>query len=239
MDPRLDELLVQRGFASTLKEAQALILRGWVYSEGKQIDKAGTRLDSESPLEIRGPSEGFVSRGGKKLESALTDLGITVEDLTCVDLGASTGGFTDCLLRHGARRVYAFDVGSGQLDWSLRNDDRVIVRENFNVRNISPSDMPEPVDFLVSDLSFISLTLILPRLALFRPVPSLVLIKPQFEATRSEVEKGGLITSDALREEIIQRVVEAAQDQGFDILGRSPSALKGRKGNREEFLYLR
>jgi 23S rRNA (cytidine1920-2'-O)/16S rRNA (cytidine1409-2'-O)-methyltransferase len=180
----------------------------------------------------------FVSRGGLKLEPALRHFQIDATDLTCIDLGASTGGFTDCLLQSGARRVYAFDVGRGQLDWRLRNNPKVEVREGFNVRFISPSDVDEAVQLIVADLSFISLRLIIPRLREFSDASFVLLVKPQFEAEAHEVEKGGLITDPALREEIVTRIRTFAEGEGFLWRGTFLSPVPGQKGNREYFLHL-
>lgn len=234
---RADRLLEQRGLAADLREAQALILAGRVYSLQVRVDKPGTLLATEAPLGVR-PAGRFVSRGGDKLQGALKALSLDVKGSICLDLGASTGGFTDCLLQAGASRVWAFDVGAGQLDWSLRNDRRVRVREGINVRHITPEMVDESVDLIVADLSFISLRLILPALKTFCPVRALVLVKPQFEAERDEVQAGGIVRDEALREEVVQRVRSFAAEQGFEIRGQVDSDVAGRKGNREVFLLL-
>lgn len=180
-----------------------------------------------------------MSRAGDKLEAALRDLGVDARDKVCMDLGASTGGFTDCLLQHGARKVYAFDVGRGLLHWKLQQDSRVVVRDTVNVRYLDPSSGDEPIDLVTIDVSFISLRLILPPLKEFRPVQILALVKPQFEARPDEVGPGGIIESVVKQREILDRVREFATEEGFTVLGELPSPVPGREGNQEYFLLLK
>lgn len=236
---RLDDLLVQRGLAADRKEATAIILSGAVLVEEQRVDKAGTRVDSSSEIRIKGKPQKYVSRAGDKLEAALRDLGVDARDKVCMDLGASTGGFTDCLLQHGALKVYAFDVGRGLLHWKLQQDSRVVVRDAVNVRYIDPSHVAEPIDLITMDLSFISLRLILPALKEFRPVQILALVKPQFEARPDEVGPGGIIESLVKQREILDRIKEFAAEVGFTVLGELPSPVPGRQGNQEYFLLLK
>lgn len=229
--------MIQRGLARDRKHALALVMRGAVRVGDQPAHKAGEGVEQTAEIRLQGLPR-FVSRGGLKLEGALETLGVAVQDRVCVDLGASTGGFTDCLLQHGARRVYAFDVGRGQLDWNLRRDPRVVVREGVNVRHLTPDDVGEPVDLFVGDLSFISLSLVLPVLKKFPAPEALLLVKPQFEARPEEVEPGGLIRNVAKREEIVGRVRSCAEGLGFRVEGSMLSPVPGQKGNREYFLWL-
>lgn len=235
---RIDDLLVEQGLASDRREASALLMSGVVLVNSQKVEKAGAQVDSDSEIRLLGQTNRFVSRGGLKLEAAIRDLSIDISGLICCDLGASTGGFTDCLLQAGAAKVYAFDVGRGLLDWKLQQDPRVIVRDAFNVRNLTPIDIPEEVDLFTADLSFISLRLILPVLRQFEAARFLLLVKPQFEAKPDEVEPGGLILDPKLREEIIGRVEQLATDHGFNLVGQVASSLRGQRGNLEHFLYL-
>jgi 23S rRNA (cytidine1920-2'-O)/16S rRNA (cytidine1409-2'-O)-methyltransferase len=236
MKVRLDQLLVQRGLAESREKAQRLILAGAVRVNGAPAGKPGHTVADEPELVLAvEASERFVSRGGLKLEKAFETFGLDVAGRICLDVGASTGGFTDCLLQHGAARVYAVDVGRGQLDWRLRGDPRVVVREGVNARYLKPGDLPEPVSFAVADVSFISLTKILPAVTPLMETGDLVtLIKPQFEAGAGQVGKGGVVRDPAVRE----RVVAEIRDFG----GRLPglvwqacceSPIKGPAGNVE------
>jgi len=237
---RLDELLIARGIASTLKEARAAIMSGIVFHENRRVDKAGDMLAESAELEIRDNSPQYVSRGGMKLEGALEDFDLDPKGKICVDLGSSTGGFTDCLLQKGAAEVYAFDVGKGLLDWRLRGDSRILLREGFNVRYLTPEDLPRRVDLLTADLSFISLALILPALKNCLPdTDLLLLVKPQFEGKPQEVDKGGIVRDETRRTAILNRTVTNARQLGFEVLGTAPSRLTGQKGNQEYFLHLR
>ncbi len=218
-----------------------------VFLKLQRLDKPGILLDSQSPIQVKPKDSKYVSRGGLKLEGALREFGISVQSCVCLDLGASTGGFTDCLLQHGARKVYAFDVGRGQMDWSLRQDPRVVVRDGVNVRNLETSMLEDAIDLVTVDLSFISLRLILPGLRRMlegrglRPEAGgriLALVKPQFEAERQEVGPGGLIRDPALQKAIVQRIRDSAEQEGFAVLGETPSPIMGQKGNQEYFLLL-
>jgi len=234
---RLDRLLVERGLAPSREKAQALVLAGQVLVNDRRVDKPGTRVPEDAVLTLQGTLP-YVSRGGLKLEHALRAFGLRVEGKACLDVGASTGGFTDCLLQHGARRVYAVDVGRGQLDWRLRQDPRVAVMEGVNARY--PYDLPEPVDLATVDVSFISLTKVLPETARHLRPGGLILalVKPPFEAERGEVGKGGVIRDPRLHARILGRVLLWAIRQGFRVRGLTPSPLLGDAGNREFFLLL-
>lgn len=236
---RVDILLVERGLAETRTRAQALILSGRVYSGESRIEKSGTRLDPEAPLDVR-ETLPYVSRGGMKLQAALERFGIDVSGADCLDVGASTGGFTDCLLQAGARKVYAVDVGYGQLDWNLRKDERVVVLERTNFRTINPDALPHDLDMAVVDVSFISLRLILPRLGTFLKAgaPVVPLIKPQFEAGREKVGKGGIIRDAGVRDETVRVVLEAAECEGFTVIDTMESPIKGSSGNIEYLAHL-
>ncbi len=236
---RLDVLLVEKGIAGDLKKARAVILSGVVLIEEQRVDKPGTLIDSTARIRIKSEENRFVSRGGLKLEAALGEFETQPGEKVCLDLGASTGGFTDCLLQHGARKVYALDVGSGQLHWNLQQDPRVVVHDSFNVRFLEPSMIDDPVDLSVIDVAFISLRLIFPRLKLFPSAEIIALVKPQFEARREEVGPGGIIQDRQLQREIVDRVKEAAVNEGLTLISEVPSPLKGQKGNQEYFLFLR
>jgi 23S rRNA (cytidine1920-2'-O)/16S rRNA (cytidine1409-2'-O)-methyltransferase len=234
---RIDQLLVERGLAESRERAQALILAGYVNVGGRRIDKPGQTLPVDAAIDVTERLR-YVSRGGLKLEGAIRHFGIDPHDKTCLDVGSSTGGFTDCLLQHGAARVYAFDVGTGQLDWKLRNDARVVVREGINARYLTPSDIGEPVDLIVCDVSFISVTLIVPVLPpLLRPSGEMViLIKPQFEVGRDQVGKGGIVRDPALHREVCERIEGAVQALRFRTAVME-SPITGAEGNREFLLY--
>lgn len=234
---RLDVLLVSRGLADSRQQAQALILAGDVLVDGEPVTKPATLVPPEAMLELRQPLP-YVSRGGVKLAGALRDFGLDVTGLTMLDIGASTGGFTDCLLQAGARRVYAIDVGYGQLDWRLRQDPRVRVLERTNIRYLE--NLPELADAAVIDVSFISLTLVIPAvLRLTRPDAwILALVKPQFEAGRELVGKGGVVKDPAVHRAVLQKVANWAESQGLVVRGMTVSPLLGPAGNREFFVYL-
>ncbi len=236
---RLDALLVDRGLAESREKAKALVLAGEVMVDGQRAAKAGHTVSPESRVELLARLP-YVSRAGKKLEAALEAFGISVTGKTCLDVGASTGGFTDCLLQRGAKRVYAVDVGHGQLDWRLRNDPRVAVREGINARYLKFEDIGELVDLASCDVSFISATLILPRLAalLHERGEMVILVKPQFEAGRGQVGKGGVVRDPALHQAACTRVAEAARGLGFrpDLVA---SPVLGAEGNKEFLLYAR
>ena len=234
---RLDVLLVERGLAESRAKAQAMIMAGQVRVAGQTALKPATAIPADSVLTVEsGPR--FVSRGGEKLEAALEAFALDVTGLTCADVGSSTGGFTDCLLQRGAARVYAVDVGHGQLDWKLRNDPRVVVHEEVNARFLAPGALPERASFATMDVSFISATLILPNLPpLLMPDSGLVvLVKPQFEVGRESVGKGGIVRDPALHEAACARVRACVESLGFES-ALTPSPITGAEGNREFLLY--
>lgn len=238
---RLDALLVERGLAQSGEQARRLLLAGEVYLQGQPAPKAGTRVPIDAELTLRA-TERYVSRGGLKLEAALDHFAVVVADRVCLDVGASTGGFTDCLLQRGARRVYAYDVGHHQLHWRIRQDPRVVVAEGLNVRHLTSADLPEPVQLVVADVSFISLTLILPPVvALLAPQTTLVtLIKPQFELARDQVGRGGVVRDAALHEAAVEKIRQfSTETLGIQWMGCIPSPIEGAKGNREFLACLR
>ena len=238
---RVDELLVARGLAESRTRAQALILAGRVLVNDEPADKPGTRVAQDAALRLRGQQRRYVSRGGEKLAGALAELGVAVTSRHCLDVGASTGGFTDCLLQHGAAHVIALDVGYGQLDLRLRGDPRVTVVERVNAREMSAEQVPAepPVALAVVDVSFISATLVLPRIAQVAPSAEvLVMVKPQFEVGRERVGKGGVVRDDADRASAVARVRDAAAALGYEARGEVESRLSGPAGNREVFLWL-
>jgi len=238
---RIDRLLTDRGLAPSRERAQALIMSGCVYVGSERVAKASSTYPADAPIEIKGEDHPYVSRGGVKLAGALDQFQVPVTGKVCLDVGASTGGFTDCLLQRGASKVYAMDVGYGQLAWKIRQDPRVVVMERKNVRGLQAEDIPEPVGIIVVDVSFISLEKVLPPLiqTFSNPLAILALIKPQFEAGRGKVPKGGVIRDDLLRQSIVQRVWEKAQEWGAERIGMAPSVLKGADGNQEYFLFLK
>jgi 23S rRNA (cytidine1920-2'-O)/16S rRNA (cytidine1409-2'-O)-methyltransferase len=236
---RLDERVVREGLAPTRAQAQALILAGRVLVDDAPAQKAGQAVAPDARVRLRGEARRFVSRGGEKLEGALADLGIDPAGKVCLDLGASTGGFVDCLLQHGAARVVAVDVGYGQLDLRLRDDPRVRLLERTNARHLDPADVPEAIELVTVDVSFISATLLLPRIAEIAPAAGLlVMVKPQFEVGRERVGKGGVVRDDADREAAVRRVRQAAEALGYVLRGQAESRLPGPKGNREVFLWM-
>src|SRR5262245_33453147 len=236
---RLDERLVREGLAPSRTQAQALILAGRVLVDEVPAEKAGQGVPREAHVRVRGAPRRYASRGGDKLAGALADLGLDPAGKVCLDLGASTGGFVDCLLQHGAARVVAVDVGYGQLDLRLRGDPRVRLLERTNARGLTPADVPEAIELVTIDVSFISATLLLPRLAALAPAADwLVLVKPQFEVGREKVGKGGVVRDDADRAAAVARVRAAADALGWAARGQAESRLPGPKGNREVFLWL-
>ncbi|MHB8846311.1 MAG: TlyA family RNA methyltransferase, partial [Nitrospirota bacterium] len=236
---RLDRMLVERGLAESRERGQALILAGQVLVDGQKVDKAGTPILPDSDIRILGEQMPYVSRGGLKLEKALAEFSIGVKDKVALDAGASTGGFTDCLLQHGAKKVYAVDVGYGQMAWKIRQDPRVVVIERVNIREMDSSLVPEKIDIVVIDVSFISLEKVIPSLMRFlSPGGDVVaLIKPQFEAGRGKVGKGGIVRDETARGEAVERVRKFVQDQGFVVKGITPSPITGQDGNVEYLLY--
>jgi len=240
---RIDLLLVERGIAESREKAQALVLAGQVLVAEQRVDKPGQRVDTASPIRLLGALR-YVSRAGAKLEAALDHFGIAVEGRVCADLGASTGGFTDCLLQRGARAVTAYDVGKGQLAWKLRTDPRVTVRDETNVRYLAAADLPEGVSLVTVDLSFISLALVLGALrhALAGRVGHadvVLLVKPQFEVGKGEVGKGGIVRDPEKHQAALATVAEHARRAGFDVVGSIASPVVGARGNREFLLYAR
>lgn len=241
MKERLDVLLVREGHALSREKAKAIIMSGNVFVDGQREDKAGAFFDPDKiHIEVRGNTLKYVSRGGLKLEKAAMEFGIALDGKVCMDIGASTGGFTDCMLQNGAMRVYSVDVGHGQLDWKLRNDERVICMEKTNFRYMTPGDIPEQLDFASVDVSFISLTKILPPAkALLKDMGQMVcLIKPQFEAGRDKVGKKGVVREPEIHEEVIERIANFAQSIGFIILNLDYSPIKGPEGNIEYLVHL-
>lgn len=240
MKERLDILLVQRQLAPSREKAKAIIMSGNVYVNGQKEDKAGSTFDEKSEIEVKGNTLKYVSRGGLKLEKAMSHFDITLEGKVCMDVGSSTGGFTDCMLQNGAVKVYAVDVGHGQLDWKLRQDERVVCMEKTNIRYVEPENIEELVEFSSIDVSFISLTKVL------LPVRNLLtdhgqiacLIKPQFEAGREKVGKKGVVRDSAVHEEVIRKVIAYAVSISFEVLGLEFSPIKGPEGNIEYLLYL-
>jgi 23S rRNA (cytidine1920-2'-O)/16S rRNA (cytidine1409-2'-O)-methyltransferase len=235
---RIDVLLVERGIAPSRERAQALLMAGQILVNGQKIDKPGHRVDAASRVDLVGEPQRYASRGGIKLEGALTDFGVSPGEKICLDVGSSTGGFTDCLLQHGANKVYAVDVTIDQLDWKLRNDPRVVTVEK-NARYLQPADIPERPALVVMDVSFISVTKVLPAVAqIVAPgADFLILIKPQFELEKSEIGKGGIVRDPSLYPKAIERVAQAAAALGLQILEVKPSQLPGTEGNQEFFLH--
>lgn len=237
---RIDVLLVEQGLAESRQKAQAIIMAGQVFAGDKRCDKAGLTVDESVVLEVRGQALKYVSRGGLKLEKAMKCFPITLEGKVAADIGASTGGFTDCMLQNGACRVYAVDVGYGQLAWSLRSDPRVICLERTNARYLTAEQIPEPLDFASIDVSFISLKLILPAL---RPLMKdsgqvAALIKPQFEAGREKVGKKGVVRDPAVHLEVLEQFLNHARESGFTVKGIDFSPIRGPEGNIEYLGYL-
>ncbi len=233
---RLDVLLVERGLSENRTKAQAVIMSGLVDVNGQRADKPGVSYEETVDIQIRGAACPYVSRGGLKLEKALRDFGVHPADYVCSDSGASTGGFTDCLLHQGAKKVFAIDVGYGQLDWKIRNDPRVVVMERTNIRYVTPEDLGEPLDLSVIDVSFISLKIVLPAIKnLLKPGQGqvLCLIKPQFEAGRDKVGKKGVVREPETHKEVLDNFVALAGELGFTILGLTFSPVKGPEGNIE------
>lgn len=245
---RLDQLLVEREIFPSRTRAQAAIMAGQVFANGQKIDKAGTKIDEDGSIEVRGEILPYVSRGGIKLEKALKEFKVKVKDKICIDVGASTGGFTDCLLQHGATKVYAVDVGYGQLAWKLRQDPRVEVIERTNVRYLTPEKFQGSVphsasripNFATIDVSFISLSKVLPAVynLLADKAEVIALIKPQFEARREQVGKGGIVKDEKVHREVIEKIKAKAEAVGFEAKGIIRSPITGADGNAEFFIYL-
>ena len=238
---RLDVVLVERGLCDSRSKAQALIMSGEVYVNGQKSDKAGTPVEDEAVVELRGNPCPYVSRGGLKLEKAMQTFPLTLTGKICADIGASTGGFTDCMLQNGAKKVYAVDVGYGQLDWKLRNDARVVCMERTNARYLTHEEIPEELDFASVDVSFISLKLIFPALyGLLREGGEIAcLIKPQFEAGREKVGKKGVVRDPAVHLEVLEHFLIHAKENHFTVLGITYSPIRGPEGNIEYLGFLR
>ncbi len=241
MKERLDVILVQEGYAPSREKAKAIIMSGIVYVNGQKEDKAGSFFDtSKSKIEVRGATPKYVSRGGLKLEKAMETWGFKLDGKVCMDIGASTGGFTDCMLQNGAEKVYSVDVGHGQLAWKLRNDERVVVMEQTNFRFMKPEDIDDKLDFASVDVSFISLDKILPpaRDLLKDDGEMVCLIKPQFEAGREKVGKNGVVRDPAVHEEVVLRIAGFAASIGFEVKAVDFSPIKGPEGNIEYLMYI-
>jgi 23S rRNA (cytidine1920-2'-O)/16S rRNA (cytidine1409-2'-O)-methyltransferase len=237
---RLDVLIVERGLATSRERAQAMLLAGQVRLNGQRVEKPGTRVRADARVEILGAKLRYASRGGLKLEGALEDFLVSAREKICLDLGSSTGGFTDCLLQHGAAKVYAVDVTTDQLDWKLRQDARVVSIER-NARYLRRSEVAEPPGLVTMDLSFVSVEKVLPAVVGVA-VPGadlLILVKPQFELEKREVGRGGIVRDPALHQKAIERVTRAAVENGLQVLGVEPSRITGAEGNQEFFLHAR
>lgn len=232
---RLDVLLTEQGYADSRSKAQAIIMSGMVYVDGQKADKPGISYEESVSIEVRGAVCPYVSRGGLKLEKALRDFGVKPEGYVCSDSGASTGGFTDCLLQQGAKKVFAIDVGYGQLDWKIRSDERVVVMERTNIRYVTPEQLGEPLDLSVIDVSFIGLEIVLPTIkTLLKPTGQvLCLIKPQFEAGKENVGKKGVVRDAKIHQMVLDNFVSLVDGLGFRILGLTFSPVKGPEGNIE------
>jgi 23S rRNA (cytidine1920-2'-O)/16S rRNA (cytidine1409-2'-O)-methyltransferase len=236
---RLDRLLVERGLAESRERAQALIIAGQVLVNEQKQNKSGALIPEAAEIRILGEQLPYVSRGGLKLESALKEFGVSVAGKTALDVGASTGGFTDCLLQHGCEKVYAVDVGYGQMAWKLRQDPRVVVIERTNIRTIEPSLIPGPVSLVVIDASFISLEKVIPSIMQFlRPGSELIaLIKPQFEVGKGQVGKGGIVRDETARAAAVARIADFIRSIGLDVTGVIPSPIQGQDGNVEFLIH--
>lgn len=241
MKERLDVLLMEQGFAASREKAKAIIMSGNVFVNGQREDKAGSTFDpAKSNIEVKGQTLKYVSRGGLKLEKAMNQFGISLEDKVCMDIGASTGGFTDCMLQNGASKVYSVDVGHGQLAWSLRNDERVVCMEKTNFRYLTREDIQDDLDFASVDVSFISLSkILLPARRLLKDNGQMVcLIKPQFEAGKDKVGKKGVVREQSVHQEVIEKIYALTDILGFHILGLEYSPIKGPEGNIEYLIYI-
>ncbi|MDE6904511.1 MAG: TlyA family RNA methyltransferase [Lachnospiraceae bacterium] len=241
MKERLDVLLVNRGLAPSREKAKAMIMSGVVFVDNEREDKAGSTFSQDCSIEVKGNTLKYVSRGGLKLEKAMENFGVVTEGKICMDIGASTGGFTDCMLQNGAKKVYAVDVGYGQFAWKLRQDHRVVCMEKTNIRYVLPEDIGEEIAFASVDVSFISLTKVLgPAKELLGEGGEMVcLIKPQFEAGREKVGKKGVVRDSAVHEEVVEKVISFARETGFSILNLDFSPIKGPEGNIEYLVYIK
>ena len=237
---RLDVLLVERGFAESRTRAQSIIMSGAVFVDNQRVDKPGTSIPNEAQIEVHGRTLQYVSRGGLKLEKAMASFSLDLHGLICGDIGASTGGFTDCMLQNGAVKVYAVDVGYNQLAWKLRSDERVVCMERTNARYLTREQIPDPLDFASVDVSFISLALILPSLGavLKEGAHAVCLVKPQFEAGREKVGKKGVVRDAAVHEEVLENFLKHAKENNFTVLDLTFSPIRGPEGNIEYLAYI-
>lgn len=240
MKKRLDVLVYEKGLAPSREKAKAIIMAGQVYADNQKADKCGTVYEETVSIEVRGNAMPYVSRGGYKLEKAMESFKLDLNGKITMDIGASTGGFTDCMLQNGAKKVYAVDVGYGQLAWKLRTDERVVNLERTNMRKVTREQVPDPIDFFSVDVSFISLRLILPvaRELMADNAQAVCLIKPQFEAGREKVGKKGVVRDPMVHEEVVEGILNFCLDNGFDVLGLDYSPIKGPEGNIEYLIYL-
>jgi len=240
MKKRLDILVYEKGFAESREKAKAIIMAGQVYADNQKADKCGAAYDENVQLEVRGNTLAYVSRGGLKLEKAIKSFNLDLKDKITMDIGASTGGFTDCMLQNGAKKVYSIDVGYGQLAWKLRTDERVVNLERTNMRKVTREQVPDPIDFFSVDVSFISLRLILPvaRELTADGAQAVCLIKPQFEAGREKVGKKGVVRDPSVHAEVVRSIFDFCLENGFDVLGLDFSPIKGPEGNIEYLIYL-
>ena len=241
MKKRLDMMLVERALAPSREKAKAYIMAGQVYVDGQKEDKAGSMFTETVKVEVRGNTLPYVSRGGLKLEKAMNEFDVSLEGKVCMDVGASTGGFTDCMLQNGAKKVYAVDVGYGQFAWKLRQDERVVCMEKTNIRYVTPNDIDDELDFASVDVSFISLTKVLgPARALLKDGGEMVcLIKPQFEAGREKVGKKGVVRDKSVHEEVVNNIISFALSNGFSVLDLEYSPIKGPEGNIEYLVHIK
>ena len=238
---RLDVALFERGYAESREKAKALIMAGIVYVNNQKSDKAGNIVKPDDVIEVRGETLKYVSRGGLKLEKAVNSFGLDLSGFVCADIGASTGGFTDCMLQNGAKKVYSVDVGYGQLAWKLRNDERVVNLERTNMRYVTDEQVPDKIDFFSVDVSFISLKLILPvaRELLSDDGEAVCLIKPQFEAGKENVGKNGVVRDKKVHVDVVDMIIDFCLNNGFDVLGLDYSPIKGPQGNIEYLIHIK
>ena len=241
MKKRLDILVYEKGFAESRKKAKAIIMAGQVYVDNQKADKCGTAYDENANIEVRGSVLKYVSRGGLKLEKAIDNFGLDLNGAVAMDIGASTGGFTDCMLQNGAKKVYSIDVGYGQLAWKLRTDERVVNLERTNMRKVTREQVPDAIDFFSVDVSFISLRLILPvaRELMAENAEAVCLIKPQFEAGREKVGKKGVVRDPSVHVEVVRGIFDFCLQSGFDVLNLDFSPIKGPEGNIEYLIHLK
>ncbi len=241
MKKRLDILVYEKGFTDSREKAKAIIMAGQVYVDNQKADKCGTTYDENANIEVRGNVQKYVSRGGLKLEKAINNFDFDLNDKITMDIGASTGGFTDCMLQNGAKKVYSIDVGYGQLAWKLRTDERVVNLERTNMRKVTREQVPDEIDFFSVDVSFISLKLILPvaRELMAKDAQAVCLVKPQFEAGREKVGKKGVVRDPLVHIEVVQNIYNFCLENGFDVLNLDFSPIKGPEGNIEYLIHLR